>query len=71
MSRPIPSGWAVVPWSVEEVSAMPLGAWLAEQGDEEDVSDAPTVRVVMAPVVKAREPVARDWVDAWLAGGVE
>lgn len=59
-----PSGWAVVPWSVEEVSAMRLDAWLAEQGDE-DVTDAPTVHVVMAPMVETREP-ARDWVDAWL-----
>lgn len=68
MSRPGPSGWAVVPWSVEEVAAMPLGAWLAEQGDEEDTGDAPTVRVVMVPV-GGEAGETRDWVDAWLAGG--
>ena len=74
MSRPLPSAWAVVPWDVGamDLGAVPLETWLAEQG-EEDVSDAPTVRVRMAPVETvpgAREHGSMDWVDARLSEGV-
>jgi len=71
MSRPLPSAWAVVPWDVGamDLGAVPLETWLAEH--VEDVSDAPTVRVRMAPVeTVAREHGSMDWVDAWLSEGV-
>lgn len=74
MSRPIPSAWAVVPWDVGamDLGSVPLDTWVREALDE-DVSDAPTVRVRMAPVdgaPGARGHVAMDWVDAWVDAGV-
>ncbi len=66
MSRPVPSGWAVTPWSVEEVSAMRLDAWV--EGADEDVADGPTVmvRVVMTPMGAGSRAMDHEWTDLWV-----
>jgi hypothetical protein len=66
MSRPVPSGWAMVGGPVDEVEAMRLDAWV--EGADEDVADGPTVmvRVVMTPMGKRSGDMDHEWTDLWV-----
>jgi len=68
MSRPVPSGWAVTPWSMDEVEAMRLDAWVEGASVEEDVADGPTVmvRVVMTPMGTGGGGMDHEWTDLWV-----